>query len=128
MGGLSPSTLGKALGLAVPERESTDSPLEVARAKLALAQKGWDAYVCKTDGPVLKRRKFWLTTLARFYMEAAQTVVARAREARPMERSGLQPFGAVGSYRPMQGFSKMNPVPEEPGLDSLGVQAVGLVR
>jgi hypothetical protein len=43
MGGVSPATLGKALGLSVPELESADSPLDVARAKLALAQKGWDA-------------------------------------------------------------------------------------
>jgi hypothetical protein len=67
-----------------------------------------------------------MTALARFYMQAAQKVIARAQDARPLDGSGIQPFGSFESYRPMHGFSKMEAAPEGPGLNSL--EAGGLVR
>ena len=47
-----------------------------------------------------------MTELARFYKTAAEAVVSRASEARPLDGSGLTRFGAVGSYRPLRGFSQ----------------------
>ena len=119
MEGLSPITIGRALGLAVPEADTADSALEVARAKLALAQYGWDAYQDQVHGPILKRRKAWMTELARFYKTAAEAVVSRASEARPLDGSGLTRFGAVRSYRPLRGFSEPDVAPASDGANLL---------
>ena len=100
MEGLSPVTVGRALGLAVPEADNADSALEVARA---------------LHGPILKRRKAWMTELARFYKTAAEAVVSRASEARPLDGSGFTWFGAVVSYRPLRGFSQPDVAPASDG-------------
>ena len=76
----------------------------------------------------LKRRKSWMTQLARFYLAAAEKVVSRASEARPIDGSGLKRFGSVISYRPLRGFPQADVKAACDGVDSLATNAGGLSR